>query len=315
MSFILSKGFYKVISLFIKVIILLLSFGYIYYKLSKHDFTFLNESFKSVEQQLLLFACIVLMIVNWSIEALKWKKIIAVAEHITFIQSLKSIFAGVTMSIFTPNRVGEFAGRIFYLKQADKLQAIFISFIGSAAQLIITIIAGIIAISVSSSYNIHATDIISGSRIFIFLGVTIITCIFLFITYTKKQHIPFLIKLNSAIAAVGKKKFALILILSAIRYVVFSIQYYLLLRLFKIQAGIEVSFILIALVFFIFSAIPTFALTEIVVRSATAVYFFGLVTYQTDAIISSSLLLWLINIAVPAIIGSFFIWELKFFKE
>jgi len=315
MPFILSKGFYKVISLFIKAIILLLSFGYIYYKLNNHDFAFFRASLKSNEQKMLLFVCLLLMIINWSIEALKWKKIIAVAEHISFIKSLKSIFAGVTISIFTPNRVGEFAGRIFYLKQADKLQATFISFIGSAAQLIITIIAGFIAFLLSSSYGIHTTNIISGNKIFIFLGVVGIACVFLFIAYTRKQHLPFLIKLNAAISAVGRKKFVFILMLSAIRYSVFSIQYYLLLRLFNIQADIAVLFILIALVFFISSAIPTFALTEIVIRGATAVYFFGLVSNQTDAIVSSSLILWLINIAIPAVIGSFFIWELNFFKE
>ena len=85
------------------------------------------------------------MFVNWSLEALKWKLLISPLESISYKTSLKGIFSGITMSIFTPNRVGEFAGRVFFLEKADKIQASIMSLIGSLMQLVITIIAGVLA--------------------------------------------------------------------------------------------------------------------------------------------------------------------------
>ncbi|MBE9468956.1 MAG: hypothetical protein IMY72_11655, partial [Bacteroidetes bacterium] len=56
--------------------------------------------------------------------------------------------SGVTVSIFTPNRVGEFGGRIFVLKRKNRVSAIFATIVGSFSQLIITIVVGLISLIV-----------------------------------------------------------------------------------------------------------------------------------------------------------------------
>ena len=85
--------------------------------------------------------------------------------------------------------------------------------------------------------------------------------------------------------------------------------------MFNIDIGLLNSLLLIALTFFVSSAIPSFALTEIAVRSASSVYFFSTITTDTNAIISSSITLWMINLAIPALIGGAFIWQLNFFND
>ena len=95
----------------------------------------------------------------------------------------------------------------------------------------------------------------------------------------------------------------------------FSIQYYLALKIFGINGGTAIVFSLIALTFFVTSVIPTFALTEIAVRSGVAIYFFGTITIAHAPILASSLFLWIINLAIPALIGMLFVRKLKFFKE
>jgi hypothetical protein len=126
---------------------------------------------------------------------------------------------------------------------------------------------------------------------------------------------PRFLKYAAIFSMYSKKEINAVWLLSVVRYAVFAFQYYLALQLFGVNAGIMILFSLIALTFFVTSAIPTFALTEIAVRTGTAVYFFSMISSNLNAIIASSLLLWLINIAVPAMTGGVFIWKLKIFKE
>ncbi|MEO6904475.1 MAG: lysylphosphatidylglycerol synthase domain-containing protein [Bacteroidia bacterium] len=321
MSILINKRFYKVISLFIKATIFLLSFFYIYHKL-------ISSSYKEAFQYILITNSIIyyfvliliLMFINWGLEARKWQLLIKPYEHISFFKSLKSIFSGVTISIFTPNRVGEFAGRIFYLKEANKIQASVKCFIGSASQLLITVMAGIVALVMDyhKQYNsLPFPNTINYQNIVYALVISIlIVALLLFFLYKKRN--VFLINLKSLIKealVVEKKILLLVLLLSLLRYGIFTIQYYLILIFLQVNIDFITAAMLIAIVFFITAAIPTFALTEIVVRGAVAVSVFSLIEVDTFIIVSASLLLWIINLALPALIGSVFVWKLKFFKQ
>ena len=266
----------------------------------------------------LIVVCL-LMILNWGIEAIKWQLLIYTAEPISFCTSLQSIFSGVTISIFTPNRVGEFAGRIFFLKQADKIQATVKSFIGSALQLMVTALAGIIAVIMYSIHSYNAMTIFNITFKSLWLYIIIFaagTIIFVFIGY--KKPISFVAKIKSAVTGalkMGRMTLLYVFLLSVLRYSVFTIQYYLILSFMSVDIDFITACILIAIVFFITAAIPTFALTEILVRSAVAVSVFKIVHADALAVVAASLLLWIINLAIPALIGSIFVWKLQFFKQ
>ena len=88
----------------------------------------------------------VLMLVNWALEAQKWRLLVMKYENISFWTAYEAIFTGVTISIFTPNRIGEYAGRIFHLENADLIKASLASVIGSIAQLMATFIFGILGL-------------------------------------------------------------------------------------------------------------------------------------------------------------------------
>jgi hypothetical protein len=102
---------------------------------------------------------------------------------------------------------------------------------------------------------------------------------------------------------------------SAIRYLVFSLQYYFVVRSFGIVVPIIDAMLLIAFVFFVNTVIPTIAFTEIAVRTASGLFFFSTISSDVNAIIASSLILWIINLALPAIIGLKYVWQLNFIKE
>ena len=72
-----------------------------------------------------------LMFVNWLFEAIKWKYMIAKIENISILRSLQAVFSGITVSTFTPNRIGEYGGRVFCLEKGYRIKAVFITILCS----------------------------------------------------------------------------------------------------------------------------------------------------------------------------------------
>jgi hypothetical protein len=115
----------------------------------------------------------------------------------------------------------------------------------------------------------------------------------------------------------------IILLLSAFRYLVFTTQYYLLLRFWGIKVHFVDAFELIAVVYLLTTLIPSVALTELGIRGSVAIWVFriyqplsGMVPQVFNAsVLSASVTLWLINIGIPATVGAFLIFRLKFRKD
>lgn len=311
-----NKQFYKVISLLLKTAIFILSVWYIFQKLSNANFTLNPEDVKTKINTPFFFIALLLVIVNWGIEAGKWKYLIQKMEYISYSTALQSILSGVTISIFTPNRVGEFAGRVFYLKSTDKIKATMISLFGSMFQLSVTILAG--ATACIFYYFRHEDDSFISNFIavgnLLFLGI-VITVVLLVVTFMYAIRSVLSERIKSVLFLFTYKEMLNTFLLSLLRYTVFSLQYYLILRVFGIDAGLIDSFLLIAITFFITSVIPTFAMTEITVKGASLVYLFSTVSNDNASIIAASVLIWIINLALPALVGGLFIWNLKFFED
>ena len=69
---------------------------------------------------------------------------------------------------------------------------------------------------------------------------------------------------------------------------------------------------LISITYLATSVIPGFALAELAVRGSVAVFLFE--SSDPSAVVASSLSLWLINIVIPGILGSFTAFYFKMVK-
>ena len=125
----------------------------------------------------IVIVVVVMMFLNWFLEALKWRFLIAKIEKISIRRSVRAIFSGVTVSAFTPNRVGEYAGRVFCLEKADRIQAVLITVIGSMAQLLTTIIFGSIGLlylpSYKSDFSIFFDNVSFAFPVFVFILIVL----------------------------------------------------------------------------------------------------------------------------------------------
>ena len=114
------------------------------------DIDFINQTI--AENQPLLVLVFLMMFLNWLIEAIKWKFLIAKIEKVSILTSLRAVFSGITVSVFTPNRIGEYGGRVFCLEKADRIQGVLITILGSMAQLLTTIFFGSMGILFLNNY-------------------------------------------------------------------------------------------------------------------------------------------------------------------
>jgi hypothetical protein len=97
------------------------------------------------------------------------------------------------------------------------------------------------------------------------------------------------------------------------RYMVFTAQYCLIIHLLIPDIPLFQISMMIFILFFVQSALPSLDLLDIGVRAYTATYFFSYITDQEIAIIAATGCIWLINLVVPAILGSVFVFKLNFF--
>jgi len=330
----------KTYNILIRVAILLLTYGFIYKEVFyKHDFqkvlSSLEDDFANDRFLQNLALVMVMMILNWSIETIKWRYLISKIEKVGFFRAFQAVFAGVSVSSFTPNRVGEFFGRVYILKSASHMEGILITILGSMSQLLVTLITGSIAMLVFIPFYLPGSGLARG---YIYYSVVSVTAVLNFIAFGLFLNINFLNILKEKIlrnrlkgvrrffrvfAFYRRRELVNVISMSFLRYVVFSTQYFILLRMFAVPVNMPEAFMVISLVYFVMAVIPTIALTEIGIRGSVAIYFFGiLLGLQGNAaeavnfgILSASILIWVINLGIPAIIGSLFVFRLEFFRN
>jgi hypothetical protein len=124
------------------------------------------------------------------------------------------------------------------------------------------------------------------------------------------NRIPYLKRVRSYLSIIGQFGYldlAKLLGLSLLRFAVFTFQFYLLLKAFQVPIPFWSGLMVIALIFFVQTIIPSFTLTEIGVRGQVSVYLlsFLLSADYSLRIIDASVSLWLVNLILPAIIGAF----------
>jgi hypothetical protein len=105
-----------------------------------------------------------------------------------------------------------------------------------------------------------------------------------------------------------------ILLLSLLRYIVFVFQYYLVLKAFGVYLSDIYAILLIPVCFMVASFIPTILISEIGIRGSVALFVFGTISNMDIQIILASMVLWLINIALPILLGLYNLKDLKLIK-
>jgi hypothetical protein len=267
-----------------------------------------------------------MLFLNWGIEALKWKLLLHSLEKVSIIKAFKSVMAGCSVTMLTPNRTGEFGGRVLFLKPENRIKAISLTILGSISQLIITCILGfmgLIYFRVTSSLLLQTANlhwVFSEMTILLSLIVTIVL-IMLYFKVRKlglmlssiswfKNRVHFLHALNDF----SNKDLLRLLFYSLLRYLVFILQFIWMLQLMQVNLNMLVGFWLVAVFYQTMALVPTIGFTELPVRATAGVIIFGLFSTNILGIQAATFAIWFINLVIPALMGGFFLMRVRLIK-
>ena len=271
---------------------------------------------------------IALVFVNWGFEAKKWQVLLKTLQPFSFFTAYKSVLSGVTLSLNTPNRIGEYGGRILYVQEGNRIKAISLSIAGSISQLIITLIIGCGGLVYLIFFQGGHSAPVMGLSVFwlktlLFLSscVSVILVLFYF-------RLSWLIKLVEKIPAAAKyvkyinvlddftpKLLLRLLSLSFFRYLVFVIQYILLLQVLDVEIFWINGFWIISILFLVLAIVPSFAIADLGIRGKFSTELLNFYSANTVGIIGTTFGIWFINLFIPALAGSLLILSIKFFKN
>ncbi len=246
------------------------------------------------------------MPVNWGIESFKWKIITRRIESISYSTALKSVFSGICVGNIAPGRAMEFLAKIIFFKFENRPSITILHFINGMFQMLITVTVGIISIA----YKLSDTTESSGFIYFVLAGGLCMVLFFCwaifnvsfiqqklkFIKWFKKmdhtQHIHF-----------SKTLIIKLLLLSVLRYFIFTLQFYLIYKALSPHNDMLQVFMSIAAYFMLTSLIPMISVIEPAIRAAIALFVFNNAGDNTVTVVLSSTFVWIINVVVPSTVG------------
>jgi hypothetical protein len=308
-----TKQFFFVL---IKLSIVVGAFYFIYSKLAENEnlqfndfMSFLNENDTFSPKNIIIL--LILTFFNWFFEILKWQQLVKSINNISFRSALEQSLGGLTASLITPNRIGDYGAKAVYYVKQYRTKIVLLNLSGNMAQMIITSIFGIIGFIIFvNRYQIDVNYYSVARFAFILLLIGLFTSIGV-------KHRRFKIKGYSLEYVLNFIRHMTInlhftnLLLSLIRYLIFSFQFYYLLNLFGVAVEYNKAMVVITSMYFLASIVPSVAIFDVVIKGSIAVFLFGFVEVNELTILTIITLMWLLNFMIPSLFGSYFVLNFK----
>ncbi|WDF69369.1 lysylphosphatidylglycerol synthase domain-containing protein [Sphingobacterium oryzagri] len=312
----------KYLNLVIKLAIVGLASWFIFSKVnnqkSLREFQHLLAGVPELQVRLTIAVVVLMMLMNWAIEVIKWKFLSRRIEKISWWKAIKSVFCGLTWAIFTPNRIGEYGGRVLLLKAENRASGAVAMGVGLFAQLVLTSVFGALSIAWFVSTYLPTPSAVK-------FGVSLIGSIYaiaFLVLYFNVHWIDaivgrfrFLAKIKpffSVLEDFTLRELWYVLLLSLARFVIFTSQYILLMLVFLPNMPFLAMVLMIFILFFIQSAVPSLDIFDFSVRSFVASNLYSYITTQEIAVMAIVSCIWFVNLILPAIVGSVFVLNVNY---
>lgn len=251
---------------------------------------------------------------NVALEAAAWRALVApVLPALRYRTALGAVLCGFALGFATPLRAGELAGRAFFVRHRDKWML-------GASVLAQRLLDMLVALSVGLAalvWFLTATPTASPA----WWGVgaagfgTLITLALLFAhpaaVARRVAGRPRLARALRFLPALQGARLRRPLLLCAARYAVYLTQLALLVRAFAPEAGALPLLAGGALTFYAKFLVPSLTLLDLGIREGAAVFFFSRLGVEAAAALNASLVLFGLNLLVPALAGAPFVLGLR----
>lgn len=267
-------------------------------KLDWNQFLALLERKKSIAGIAFILS---LSFLNRFLEILKWQNLAQKLQPISLSKATEQVLAALTAGLFTPNGIGEYAGKALYFPKKNTGEVVFLNLICNGIQMILSILFGIVGLLILG-YWLEV-----GILLLVVLGLGLLFFLLKKITIKGYSLNQFFEKINT----LPKKMHQRNLVLAVLRYLTFSHQYYFLFLAFDVNMPYFTLMGTIAAVYFLASSLPTFQFLDFAVKGGVSVYFFGILGINEWIIVFISMLMWFLNIVLPVLAGSVYVFRFK----
>lgn len=313
MRFALQKGRW------ISVLVAILSFSYIAYRLFHYYHQFSPSDVPKLKTSNILFslmAQLILLCINLFIETKKWQLLIGSVKKTEFAKALKMVLAGFTSGIITPAKLGEPLGRSIFLKKEFWAQATLLTYLGGMISNLVVL--GITIPCLMAVYQLPWIKLPSLSPLYLFIYIGLLVTLILI--WHKKQWfkkninqfkaLQTIKELFYQIASTPKYVIIRVFAYSFLRFAVYSFQLSIMLWLMGADITAQ-NLMRIPIYYMLVSMAPTFFLAELGIRGSVALFIFTGFCLSSTSIVLAVTALWVLNQILPALIGIVVLWQNK----
>jgi len=262
-----------------------------------------------------LFFLLCFTLVNWLFEILKWQILISSLRKISLYEAFQQSLGSLTASLFTPNRIGEYGAKAMYYKKGNRRKVMLLNLMGNMTQMTITVLLGglgLLYFILNFDVNFEIFRFRKTAYIFALVLVTVLAGS---IGGYKKIRGFYIDKIIDFIKKIPLRIHSLNGIFSVLRYLVFSHQFYFLLLIFDIEVNYFAAMSLITTMYLLASLVPSLAFLDWLIKGSVAIWVFGFIQVNELVIFTITLLMWVLNFGLPAIIGSYFVLNFNFSNQ
>lgn len=288
----------------IKLLIVTAAFYFIYDQLAHNDKLDWSKFQNLVKDKFSILGILFLLsfsVANRFLEILKWQNLVSFLKPISIAESTKQVLGALTAGIFTPNGLGEYAGKALYFEKTKTKKIIFLNLICNGVQMLLTVAFGTIGLVILGYWKWSLAII----------GITFLLLLASFLSKDVKIKGYSFQKLLEKINEIPRRIHTKNNFLALCRYLVFSHQYYFLFLVFDVDLPYVTMMATVAAVYFLASSLPSFQFLDFAVKGSVAVFFFGKLGVNEWIVVFISTLMWFLNVVLPVVIGSYYVLKFK----
>lgn len=242
-----------------------------------------------------LIFVILLMPINWFVEAIKWKYICKQHQiKMSYKEAYGAVFFGACIGFISPGRWGEPIARAYYIGKENTVQKISLSMIGIISQWIITILMVLFSFSQMVVSEISIPFIFMFVFLVLFFYYEIIFNFIFLKLFPAKKIVLSVTKILDKI---------IVFLISLFRYLIYTIQYLLLIEVFTVTTNLYRGLLNIFQLFFYQSFSPLPGLVDYTFKNNIALFLFQKNGMNVIEILFVIFIIWLINLVFPSLIG------------
>ncbi|MEZ4874291.1 MAG: lysylphosphatidylglycerol synthase domain-containing protein [Flavobacteriaceae bacterium] len=296
----------------LKVFILVCAFVFIYRKwasLSTDSWDIIGRAFQ-VKNGGITLLFIGMAAANWFFEILKWKTLVSVVQKISFWEAGKQSLAALTVSLATPNRIGEYGAKAYFFQPKHRKKILLFNAVGNLAQLFWTCVFGIWgAITVVPKWK----ETLTTAQFLGFMAGLVVISVMGYLFRNKEWFVKGLSiqKILGYLKKLPSVTVVKVMVFSALRYLFFSSLLYFLLYFFGAEMPYVQVLPYITALYFLASVVPVFSFFDVVIKGSIAVWLLSFLGINEAIVLAAIATAWALNFVIPALIGSVFMFKFK----